>query len=658
MNRKHLFVLALCLQAFFPAFAQELLYPTETNPQLINQISERKSGNLKDQPILSLPIKDDFSYKGIWPDYRIWENDEVFINNSYPSNPVTSGVASFDALNYKGHIHDIALSNPIHFKSDSLFSFPIRLDSLLGQGNDAALSPADSVYLSFFYQPQGLGDSPEPEDSLVLEFFIPNKLDPHNETAGRWIHIWSTEGLSLDDFYDQHQVYFKQVMIPIVDTTFFKNGFRFRFLNYSSLSVPDKTPVNYAGNVDVWHLDYVYLNKDRNKNDVFYKDIAFVNAAQPLLKNYYLMPWYQYTANPLAELRENFNNQITNLDNIGHNYTYRYFIQDENGANIRTYSGGSWNIEPFTQSGYQNYQPHSNPALVNNPLPTAPAEKRGFNIVHVVKEGTTGDDLQTNDTIRFFQSFDNYFAYDDGIAEKGYGLSGVKPRFAYSFTLNRPDTLRAVRIYFNHTLDTLSLKSFKLMVWSSLDPETVIYESELLFPSFEQESIRYQTFVLDGNPLIVNGTFYVGLVQQTTDFLNIGYDVNNNSSSKLFYNTDGVWYPSVFQGALMVRPVLGVEKDNYEQPLSVDQPIGSEKQLKSLLIYPNPSSSLIHIEAPFDNSAQCQIEVFDAFGKLLVIESFSETMDIRNFANGIYIIRLTHLGTGETVVSKMIKTSY
>ena len=39
--------------------------------------------------------------------------------------------------------------------------------------------------MSFFYQPQGLGDVPETRDSLVLQF---------RDTGGVWNNVWALQG--------------------------------------------------------------------------------------------------------------------------------------------------------------------------------------------------------------------------------------------------------------------------------------------------------------------------------------------------------------------------------------------------------------------------------------------------------------------------------
>ncbi len=61
--------------------------------------------------------------------------------------PVNIGAATFDAIDSSGNIYQYGSSAP--FEADKLVTHFIRLDSIF---NPIArkLSPADSVYLSFF----------------------------------------------------------------------------------------------------------------------------------------------------------------------------------------------------------------------------------------------------------------------------------------------------------------------------------------------------------------------------------------------------------------------------------------------------------------------------------------------------------------------------
>ena len=69
----------------------------------------------------------------------------------------------------KLHLHTV-------FKSDQLTSQPLNL----------SYTPADNIWLSFFYQAGGLGDSPEPNDSLTLQFLAPEE--------NKWYSVWKADG--------------------------------------------------------------------------------------------------------------------------------------------------------------------------------------------------------------------------------------------------------------------------------------------------------------------------------------------------------------------------------------------------------------------------------------------------------------------------------
>ena len=92
---------------------------------------------------LSLPFMDDFSYDGPFPDKENWLDRNVFVNNDMALNPVSVGIATFDGLNSGGAPRGGGFG-----ESDVLTS--AYLD----------LSTGSDIFLSFYIQPQGLGDSP------------------------------------------------------------------------------------------------------------------------------------------------------------------------------------------------------------------------------------------------------------------------------------------------------------------------------------------------------------------------------------------------------------------------------------------------------------------------------------------------------------------
>ncbi|HNW96954.1 MAG TPA: T9SS type A sorting domain-containing protein [Bacteroidales bacterium] len=625
MNKKIIHILIVLL---FPVLinAQEIVTGLYTNPVLKDMKTihaERKfSGMLK------LPFFDDFSTVSVFPDDTLWTDKYVFINSSYCKNPPTYGVATFDALNDSGALYTNATA--YSFIADSLTSNFIKLDSIYGI-DTVALTIGDSVYLSFLYQPQGISNAPETEDSLVLEFYAP--------LTGEWKHVWSSEGSTMAQFYAKHGKWFQQVMIPITDSaTYFHKGFRFRFYNYASLA--NNSMPSWAGNVDQWNLDYIYLDKDRSIADTAYRDIAFVEPAPSALKNYYSMPWSQYCDNPATEMKDTLYMTITNLDTVEYNSSYRFGVFNENETNVYSYDGGSWNVYPYSQAGYQNYQPHARPP-VEFDYPCNSSDSASFRIVHLIKEGMVGDNHRQNDTVVFNQKFYNYYAYDDGTPEGGYGLTPANSMLAYKFTLNHPDTLRAIDMFFNQTYNNASQQYFNLTIWNdgSGSPKDIIYQQTSLKPQFEDSLNKFYRYAVNDETLILSGTFYVGWVQVTADNLNLGFDKNNDAHSNIYFNTGSGWMNSIYSGALMIHPVLGKKLPVYANISEIAENTGEIKT------YPNPSSGEnITICLPNkinkDNS-EFIIHVFDILGNEVYKSPFSKNIDISDLQNGIYLLSIT-----------------
>ena len=90
----------------------------------------------------------------------LWLDNFAYVNETYPIDPPTIGVATLDGLNEKGLPYNKS-SVLAYGIADYLTSRPIDLGGLANN---------DSVYFSFFYEPKGYGDYPNKNDSLLLEF--------------------------------------------------------------------------------------------------------------------------------------------------------------------------------------------------------------------------------------------------------------------------------------------------------------------------------------------------------------------------------------------------------------------------------------------------------------------------------------------------------
>ena len=158
------------------------------------------------------------------------------------------------------------------------------------------MSPADSIYISFIYQPQGFGDEPESTDSLLLEFY-----DAANE---QWNRIWGDTGRSVQPFSIVH--------LPLLESGYFTNAFQFRFRNYGGLS----------GSLDHFQLDMVYLREATPPAfmDTVFKDFSFVYPVNSLLSEYTSVPWDHYQESTDNKMNETMQVVVFNGSSGPENY--------------------------------------------------------------------------------------------------------------------------------------------------------------------------------------------------------------------------------------------------------------------------------------------------------------------------------------------------
>lgn len=582
--------------------AQEtLVFPASNGAVQNSSLNIQNKKSLLVQDTISLPFFDDFSRNTIFPNQDLWEDREVYVNFSYGIDPVSVGVATFDALNENGEIYPQA--SRLTFEADHLTSKPIRLNLL----------PTDGVYLSFYFQPQGIGDPPEAEDSLALLFYAPLQQ--------RWDTVWHHSGDTLHPF--------RLVLLPINDTAFLHDGFRFRFVNYASLTPNDFDPGAIA-NCDHWNLDYIYLDKGRFDTDTLPRDIAFAAPIPSLLKSYEAMPWKQFQSTFLTEMGSVLPITYRNNDSIVRNVTREFRITElYSGQLSHSFSGGASNAI----SGSTVY--YKAPLIYTFQAPgqdSALFEVKSFLI-------TDDFDPKINDTIIRIQAFNDEYAYDDGSAEAGYGLNGAgmeSASLAYRFHAYVPDTLKSVRIWFNRSKDDANLVYFNLVVWndSSGIPGKVLHiqDGQIAVPSGGLSG--FYTFPLD-SLVIVDGDFYVGWQQVTSTFLNIGFDLNTDHHNNAFVYTSGTWKPSTIPGTIMIRPVLG-----RNDLLSYDS---KPFTTASWHLYPNPADDYIYLKPKQATSSHSEvvIKIHSLNGSLLFTDKFSGIpVNISALKPGFYLLSL------------------
>src|SRR4030043_788677 len=609
MIRKILCYLALTgylLFIYLPAGSQEFLIPAPIVDPGSQQHAYRLKAGIYDT--LDLPFFDDFSRNHGYPDPELWSDEFTFINNSYPDTPISIGVATLDAINNSGYLNG---NSDIPFESDFLTSRPLTL----------YYPGKNDTWLSFFYQPQGFGDEPEPADSLVVEFYSP--------ASEKWKSVWSSEG---------HPVIpFTQIWIQVADTSYFHAGFRFRFKNYASLP-KSQSFQGYDSNADHWNIDYVQLDKERSQSDSSIKDVSMISNLASILKSYESVPWRHFPNAYLTEIRPSLKISYRNNDIITRNVTRFLEIKDLlSGSAPYPLSGGAVNVETGAKHEYE--------FLFNYPFNENNNDSAIFSIKAFLV--TDEDDYKWNDTVIRYQIFNNYYAYDDGTAEAGYGLSGEGTSgasLAYRFKTYNKDTLRSVKMYFNRSLDNVSQVYFKLAVWNNDQntdgPGELVYSMSGYRPEYSDELNKFYTYPFD-TLLVVSDIFYVGWIQTTSVLLNVGFDRNNNNRDNIFYNLGQEWTNSSFNGSLMIRPVLGKRSGG---SVSSNGLAGKEIQ-----VFPNPASDFIRIELPsYSGNYPVIINIFNLKGGLVYQNSVvrNENIPVQHLSPGMYLIRAEIPGLG------------
>ena len=544
--------------------------------------------NVENTSILSIPFIDDFSYDFSNVNNDLWEVSSVFVNRSYPINPPTIGVATFDGLNQFGRPYSI--NSTIDGNADTLLSKAIDLSAI------------NTAYFLFYYQPQGIGDMPQIEDSIILEF-LDNNLN--------WNIIWKKEGTSSFDF--------KKKVFLINSSDYLHNNFRFRFRNKATLS----------GNFDHWNLDYIKLDEFNTSLDTSsLNDMSFVYNISSYLKRYSQMPWSHFVNYENNELKDSINVFLRN-NRSSINVGYQYDVYNK-GSLVGHYPtlGNVRNETVLDYDSIGNFLFSSPPVSVSSSFFNSnEVDSVTFYIKHIISTST--GDLKNNDTLRTFQRFYSTFSYDDGSAESAYGINVNGAKIAYQFKLNHPDTLRAVQMFFPEMLDSVSNLFFELTIWDDFQgkPGNILYSQDV--NPFHTENGNFHTYELN-SPLGLSGTFYVGWKQTTDDVLNLGLDKNIISNNYMFYNSGSGWNNSQFQGSWMIRPIVST-KEIF---------LSNNQNREFVKIYPNPCTSKFTLSG-IDNGI---LNIYSLQGKLIkniTIDSESQFIFIDDLVPSVYILHLS-----------------
>jgi hypothetical protein len=550
---------------------------------------------------------------------KLWLNDQAYHNYRLAVNPWSLGVVSFDGLDEKGYPYLFGSTGTM--TCDTLLSKPIDM---------SFVNISDSVYFSFLYQTEGYGDVPEAGDSLFLEFYSPSTL--------QWKRVWRAGGEPMGDFKVAH--------IKVDDPVFFQKGFQFRFMNFGSP----------AGFLDHFHIDYVNLRQFSGFQDTLFKDFAFVYPISTLLKDYISVPWKHYRNHPAGKMSDEVRVDVRNGSELTENNQNGNVLVLLDGApqgnhtlNGTLLSGGNINYAPRTS--YTSFHNFSTGYAYDETLPNDTLAVYDW----IANASAQFPSYPQNDSTFGQQVFKNYYAYDDGTAEKAYGVTGQQGLLAYKFNAYQSDSLIGIDIHFVPSVVNVANNLFLLAVWNDNNgvPGTKVYEDEFFFPrqpKYTSARNKFTTYVFkDTMKVAVDEVFYIGMRQIDEERLNIGFDMNHDNSDKIFWSVDGgnQWNNASFPGSVMMRPLVTSKLD-----YTLDIPQIKPSMKVDFSIYPNPASSTFSIDFEAADMLT-EVHLLDMNGRLLISGDAFSTYDVSGLKTGMYFVRLISSGV-EVGTKKLI----
>ncbi len=608
------------------AIAQPVALPLTTNPVLQEYAKAHPDrAQLKAAPVvLTLPFMDDFSYEGPYPTTSLWVDNQVFVNGTLGMNPPSIGVATFDGLDADGL--------PYGDGED-------WADTLTSQAIDLSMyNDDDNVVFSFFAQPQGLGDAPESIDRLILEF--KNKDE-------EWQTVQEISGSAVDNF--------EYNTLPVGDV-YLGTDFQFRFINYNART----------GFVDLWHIDYVKIDKGRTEDSEVFEDVCFTKAPHSVLEEFTAMPWAHFQQDVLGETFFTIDMNIKNHSNNSFNLSGPFYTVDEtlNNSNILMWDKGSTNANPNAETVvFDNSSLTTNNFNYSN-LPGGITKavietKYYFNTSGQENISNQQNYNLSNDTVVTETVFANYFAYDDGTAEYNIGLDGVGSQAAVRFRPNIDDELKGIQIHIPYAADNVSQSQFiTLKVWEN-DPTTgtpaaePIRELINIIPQYGEGIGGFYTYPIDP-PILLDGgiDYFIGWEQvSVADYgIPIGMDKNNEvASDNNYYNLGLGWqeFPDNLKGALMIRAVVSGES------LVANEAVANASEMAT--IFPNPVSDQLSVDLKTGNYQDYTISIYTTTGQQLYNNILAPFVDVKYLQNGIYFIQIKNNHTDEIYYHKFIK---
>lgn len=458
------------------------------------------------------PFFDDFSTVGDFalPDTHVWFIPEVdfrapiVVRNAAKASP-TPGVLRLDGLRRSGIPYETLLA--LRGKADRLVS---HLLDFQGQG------PASNLWLYAYVEAGGLGELPESNDSLAFSLVLPNDtfrlatIGGSQANGGTWIAV------------------------PLDQAAFFGG--------LSQLVIENDGSLN--GLLDVWLVDYVYIGTEWPGGVNNLDEQGPERLLSSPLEPYFQLPFRLYESLP------------------GWQTAYEVRVRQNASSTFSGTLHGEWTgpnnglSSPFFDDVAVSLPASGSQTATLGPYAwQATAEQGTWRATHYL--AGNNDARAMNDTLHTDIRLDSLWGYDDGIADRSFGLN--KPLgFGLRFDLPQPDTATAVWIHFVPTVNVNGLtgkityldgKVFRLRIWNQAHPDSFIVEqvagSNVAYGGF----IRFPL----SKPLALPPTCWVGLQQMDEIPIGIGYDQSFDRDAWTCWDSAGQWIQTRLDGVPMIR---------------------------------------------------------------------------------------------------------
>lgn len=596
--------------------------PASTTP---GTARAKSSARIQSHEPLSLPFWDDFSGVNTKinhaPDTNFWiHSNSVFITEGDGIFPPSINVGVFNGQD--------SLGSPYNPNEPTTNGFNDKLISQKIKMSEVPANERNTVYLSFFFQWKGNGETPDANDFLRVEF-----LNDQNT----WVTIETIYGNG--DFYDS-VFYIK--FIPVTGDQYFHDGFQFRLRSYGRASGP----------FDSWIVDYFYLNKGRDGTNTLFPDRAAASKISPLMGTYNSVPYKHFLVN------KSLDSVRFDVINLRTPYVIPASISYSASAEFINYPPDPLNNPPVISAvplvisnpvgdgvmlpGERNTAKLDNLPDVDDPSQFDPmADSVDVKLKMRVISGDDTDpakgpfdpiDFSKNDTVTAFYNLRSYYAYDDGVAEYTAGLTQPGNRLAYRFEMVIDTaTIYGVYVYFAYTGGSnTQTVDFYLYGDDNGKPSSIPIQSFLGRTISKNGENRF-IYIRFGEPIFLSKpVFYFGWKEPTSGSVKVGLDKNNDTNENIFVYVNGEWSGNTnVHGSLMIRPSFG--KGN-----GVITALPGEE--KSFTLYPNPGSGIFFLPKHTQ-----QVDVMDVTSKRTSVdmedESDRKKISIQNPSSGIYIVR-------------------